>query len=254
MSLTSTVASWLPDAAFTRMISVAHRSFEPELSRVARAYPRGGTFIDVGTWYGPWTAWISKRATRVISFEPNPSVAAVLERTVRANVEVRRAAVSDRAGVAVLSLPPPGRGGEGKASLEGDVGGTDTVEVPTVRLDDLDVSDVRLVKIDVEGHELAALHGAGQLLETHHPVLVVELEERHGGIAPSVDFLADLGYSAQVLVGGHWIALDDFDLAAHQLDHEQTAAKGYLAMALRRSSHYVNNVVFTHPRSTWRVG
>ena len=63
----------------------------------------------------------------------------------------------------------------------------------------------------------------GHLLEAHHPLLVVELEERHGGIAPSVDFLRDLGYRAQILVDKRWVPLDGFDLVAHQAAHGATA-------------------------------
>jgi FkbM family methyltransferase len=256
MSAASTAASILPDSVFTRLIAYAHRRFEPELARVVSAFPRGGNALDVGAWYGPWTYWLSRRANHVTAFEPNPDVAAVLERTVAPNVEVIRAAASDRARTATLTLPVGGRGTEGRASLEGIADGDRTVDVVTVAIDDLDLADVSLVKVDVEGHELAALQGATGLLEAQHPVLVVEIEERHGGIAPTVDLLTGLGYRGQVLVDGHWLWLDEFDLAGHQRLHETTAtpAGGYLRIVARGPDRYINNVVFTHPASSWTVG
>jgi FkbM family methyltransferase len=258
MSLTSRAAIFLPDAAFVRMIAVAHQRFEPELAAVVGAYPLGGTAIDVGTWFGPWTRSLAKRATRVVSFEPNPDVADVLSRTLPSNVELIRSAASDRVGTATLCLPPGGRGTEGRASLEGVVGATRKVDVPTQPVDDvvdrLQLNDVRFMKVDVEGHEIAACRGAERLLTEQHPVLAVELEERHGGISPVVEFLAGLGYAGQVMVGEQWRSLGEFDLAAHQRAHATTATGSYLKTAFRRGERYINNVVFTHPQSTWSVG
>ena len=36
-----------------------------------------------------------------------------------------------------------------------------------------------LIKIDVEGHELSVLKGAAQYISTHHPTLIIEIEQRH---------------------------------------------------------------------------
>ncbi|MBM3675017.1 MAG: FkbM family methyltransferase [Actinobacteria bacterium] len=254
MSAISKVSGLLPDKVFVAAIARAHRRFEPELGRIVAAYPGGGTVLDVGAWYGPWTRWLAPKADRVIALEPNPDVAAVLERCVPANVVVRRAAASDHSGTAVLTLPEGGRGTEGRASLEGLDDSTRTVIVETVRLDDLDVDDVGMLKVDVEGHERVALAGGRALIEAHHPLLVVEIEERHGGIAPTVDLLAELGYSGKVLVDDRWSALSDFDLAAYQEEHlAATQGGSYLKIAARRGSRYVNNVVFTHPETPWDV-
>jgi FkbM family methyltransferase len=259
VTLASKVSGLLPDKAFVAAIARAHRRFEPELGRIVASYPGGGDVLDVGAWYGPWTYWLSRVADHVVAFEPNPDVADVLERCVRPNVRIVRAAASDAAGTAPLTLPPGGRGTEGRASLEGldDVGRT--VAVDTVRIDDLDlaalgISDLRMVKVDVEGHERAALAGAVGLLARTHPLLVVEIEERHGGIAPTVDLLADLGYSGKVLVDDRWVALAEFDLAAHQERHlAATQGGSYLQIVARRGERYVNNVVFTHPATPWDV-
>jgi FkbM family methyltransferase len=252
MSALSSVAGLLPDSLFVRAIAHAHRRFEPELGRVVAACPPHGAAIDVGAWYGPWTYWLSKRVTSVVSFEPNPKVADVLERTVASNVRVMRAAASGVVGTATLTLPSGGRGTEGRASLEGLPDSTTTVSVSTVRVDDLDVCDVVLVKVDVEGHEREALSGSENLISTWHPLLVVEIEERHGGIAPTVDLLASWGYHGRVLVDDRWTSIEEFDLPAHQAQYlAQQQSGSYLRTVAQRRSRYINNVVFTHPSTAW---
>jgi FkbM family methyltransferase len=250
----SSLARLLPDPLFVRAIAYAHRRFEPELGRVVASCPAHGTAIDVGAWYGPWTYWLSRRVARVVAFEPNPEVADVVDRTRRGNVRLERAAVSATAGSASLALPTGGRGTEGRASLEGVSGSTRSVDVPTVRLDDLEVDDVVLVKIDVEGHERDALLGSEKLIERWHPLLVVEIEERHGGVARTVDLLREWDYRGRVLVDGRWFSLDEFDLAAAQEQyHREQRSGGYLKMIVRSGPRYVNNVVFTHPATRWDV-
>lgn len=251
MAAQSRIAALLPDKVFVRLIARVHRRFEPELGRLFAMYPGGGTFLDVGAWYGPWTTWFGRKAAEVVAFEPNPEVAEVLANAVPSHVRVVRAAASAIAGRATLTLPEGGRGTEGRASLNPLVAGHRSVEVTTTRIDDLALSDVRLVKIDVEGHELEALQGATDLLTAQHPVLAIELEERHGGIAPTVDLLAGLGYRGLVLVGGRWVGIDEFDLVAHQATHAGNAQRGYLANAMKSKDPYINNVVFVHPSSSW---
>lgn len=50
-----------------------------------------------------------------------------------------------------------------------------TEDIALVSLDDVVAEDVHLLKIDTQGHELAVLQGAEQLL-THHYVHMIELE------------------------------------------------------------------------------
>lgn len=255
MNLKSQAARLLPDSLFVKSIAYTYRRFEAEMADVISAFPMGGVALDVGAWYGPWTYWLSRRAAHVNSFEPNPEVARVLEHAAAPNVTVRRMAVSDHVGTASLALPVGGKGTEGRASLEGLPESTRAVEVETCRLDDFGFEGVTLVKVDVEGHERAALAGAEELIAASHPLLVVELEERHGGIAPAVDLLAQWGYMARVKVDGVWTSLDQFDLAGHQEEYLATRGSASLiGMSMRGGSKYINNVLFTHPLTTWDVG
>lgn len=263
MSALSGVARRLPDSTFVGLIARTHRRFEPELARVVEAYRAGnhvakgkpgvGTFLDVGAWYGPWTYWLTPMVARVVAFEPNPQVADVLERVVAPHVRVMRAAASDAVGTASLSLPRGGRGTEGRASLSplADAGPSITAEL--TRIDDLGEPDVRLVKVDVEGHELAALRGTAKLLDEQYPVLVVELEHRHGDVDAVTQWLGSRDYRGFVLVRGRWTPLPEFNLAAHQAEFHNRANRSYLSAAFARGDRYINNVVFCHPAGRWGV-
>jgi FkbM family methyltransferase len=253
MNFVSTSAKLLPDSVFVRAIAYAQRRVEPEMTRIIASCPTKGTALDVGAWYGPWTYWLARRAESVVTFEPNPDVARVVEHTVAHNVKFIRAAASDTTGVATLALPPGGFGTEGRASLEGLEGSTRTLEVKTIRLDDLDLESVTFAKIDVEGHERAALVGAQGLIERCHPMLVIEIEQRHGGIAPAVELLEGWGYEGRVLIDNRWIPLGEFDLAAHQERYlAEYAPASYLGTMLRKE-RYINNVVFMHESTVWNV-
>lgn len=241
----SRFAKALPDPLFVRAIARVHPRVEPEIKHIFRALPRGGTFVDVGGWYGPWSLWMAKKADRVVVFEPNPGVADVLSNALPSNATLIRSAVSREDGHATLSVPAGGRGTEGRASL-GVVSDSDHAhEVDTVRLDGLQLPDVRLIKIDVEGHEQAVLEGAAELLKDQHPVLVIEIERRWGDPEHTIEWLSQLGYRGQVLVGKSWLDLDRFDLFAHQRDHADRIPTSYLSTALAPlDKRYINNVVF----------
>jgi FkbM family methyltransferase len=250
VTLASRAAGAVPDRAFTTAIAHAHRRFEPELRDVVSACDPDGVALDVGAWFGPWTHWLARRVEHVHAFEPNPDVATVLRSTVRRNVTVHQLAVSDAGGTASLSLSGKGLGAEGRSSLQGLPDATRHVEVPRAPLDSFDLERVRFVKIDVEGHELAALRGAHHMLERWHPVLLVELEARHGDTHAVVDLLTSMGYRGHFRVRGRWTALDEALLLEQQRRHEPSAMRSYLRQVLQ-PGEYPNNVLFVHPDSTW---
>lgn len=253
-SLVGRIAAVLPDRVFVEAIALVHPRVEPEIRRVVGACPPDCVAVDVGAWYGPWTRSMSRRAREVVAFEANPNVAAVLRKTAPANAVVHQVAISDQDGATVELGVSGGRGREGRSSVEPQLHvGAERIAVPTRRLDSYGLEDVRLIKVDVEGHELAVLQGARGVLERAHPVLVVELDVRHGNIAPVMQFMADLGYRASVLSHRGWV-----EARTEELEDRQQAAlsagrrDGYLASAVRGWDGYVNNVVFVHADSGWQ--
>ena len=240
----SVVARAVPQPALGVLLRAVYPRIEPELACLPDWAPRGGTALDVGVWYGPWTARLGRLADRVVSIEPNPDLARLL-RASFPDVQVIEAAASDQCGVARLWLPAGGRGAEGVASLEHP--SDRSVEVGRVTIDSLELTDVRFIKMDIEGHEAAALRGAEHTIRRDSPVLLLELETRHQRIADVVGLLAGWGYQGSVRPARSWVPLDSFDLAGHQQASLHVAERGMLGRLARPSGRYVNLVRFARP-------
>jgi FkbM family methyltransferase len=195
--------------------------------------PPGRPAVDVGAHRGLWSYWISRRASEVHAFEPNPDLYAYLARARMRAVRAYEVALSDAEGSAVLSIPEGGRPGRGTIV---DAVGTGVARVATQPLDAYALADVGFMKVDVEGHEEAVLRGAAHTLRTCHPNLLVEIEERHnpGALGRIPSALAELGYAhAYCVMEGQLQPLATFDVVSHQLEVVDDT-----------SPAYVNNFVF----------
>jgi FkbM family methyltransferase len=238
--LSSRFAAAMPPGLLGAAIRAVYPRVEPELARLASYAPRGGTAVDIGAWYGPWTRGLRRLADWVVAVEP----AADLARTVAAaypDVRVVQAAASDHVGTAALYLPHGGPG-VGTSSLEHGEGGA--VSVPRVTVDSLGLGDVRFMKVDVEGHELPALRGAEQTVRRDAPHLLVELEDRMQPIDPILSLLRGWGYRAYVMPRDRWLPLDDFDLVAHQRAAVGRVRHSFARRVVAPWPRYVNLVLF----------
>ncbi len=65
-AVSALVASAVPDRMVAALIRRVYPRVEPELARIAEFVPRGGTALDIGGWYGPWTRGLRKRADLVV--------------------------------------------------------------------------------------------------------------------------------------------------------------------------------------------
>jgi FkbM family methyltransferase len=238
--LSSRFAAALPARAVAVAVRAAYPRVEPELARLASYAPRGGTAVDVGAWYGPWTRGLRRIADRVVAVEPTAELAGCL-RAAYPDVRVIEAVASDHAGTAELFLPSGGPG-VGTSSVE--YGSGTPVTVARVTLDDLDLRDVRFVKLDVEGHELPALRGAERTVRRDRPLLLVELEERIQPVRPVLDLLAGWGYRPYVMPDDRWLPLDDFDLIGHQRGALARVGQSFARRVVRPRPRYVNMVLF----------
>jgi hypothetical protein len=138
--LSALVAGLLPERAVAAAIRAAYPRVEPELAVLDDYLPRGGTAVDVGAWYGPWTSRLVRRADRVVAIEPTPRLAAHLRRAFR-SVDVVEAVASDRDGTAILHVPGAGPV-VGTSSLDHDGEGSVALTVRSVTLDALDLTGV----------------------------------------------------------------------------------------------------------------
>ncbi|MGW1993979.1 FkbM family methyltransferase [Embleya sp. NPDC001921] len=246
MTLAARLAPRVSPRLVRTAVDVLYPRFEPELRRIADFVPRGGTAVDVGGWYGPWSRRLARRAESVVTVEPVPRLARLLDTGTPANVRVVAAAAGDRGtGTVALWLPPGDQGDRGVSSLVRRDIHDRALDVPCVRLDDLGLTGVTFVKIDVDGSESAVLRGALETVRRDRPALFIEVEARIGSPGPVLDFLAELDYQGWVLPGRSWLPLADFDLAGHQAETAHVAERGLLRRTLAPfSRRYVNSVLF----------
>jgi FkbM family methyltransferase len=243
MTLAARLAARLPERLLVSLINLAYRRFEPEIRRLDELCGYGGTMLDIGGWYGPWTRRLIHRAGRVVVVEPTP-LHRVLRRTLPPAVEVVAAAASDRCGQAEIWLPPSDQGMRGVSSLHRrDIHGT-SITVPLVTVDGLGLRDVTFIKIDVDGHEVPVLLGAAETIRRDRPRLLVEVEQRIQPVSDVIGLLESWGYRGWVRPGRHWVPVDTFPLAAHQARTGYVSERGLLARALWPFPRYLNTVLF----------
>jgi FkbM family methyltransferase len=242
---------WTPPLSFEETVRamvvparmyVAHelrrelRVGERELRLLPFLAPRDRVALDVGANKGVWSMALSRLVDEVHAFEPNPKMFRVLDRALGGRVHTHQIALSDRTGVAEFRVPKTRKGYSnqgGSLSTTKVAGPHGALEVPTRRLDDLDIRNVGFMKIDVEGFEAEVIRGATETIRRDRPILVVEMEEKHTRrpIEEMVGEVTALGYDCFVLRAGALTRFETVDLDAH---HRKPA----------RGKDYIFNFIF----------
>jgi FkbM family methyltransferase len=223
----------------------ARHRLERELPIVCDLIPDGGLAIDVGANNGAYTYALSKSGVRVEAFEPVPACVRNLEAFRSSNVRVHAVALSSRSGEQEMFVPrAPGVTHTALASFSKPDGTSEVFRVPVRRLDEYGFRSVSFIKIDVEGHELEVLNGASETISTSHPLLLIEIEQRHLTFPMEDVFraLSNLGYGGFFLFEGRMNPLKAFSYRRHQepsLDNVM-------------GDGYVNNFIFLHKQSPLR--
>jgi FkbM family methyltransferase len=144
--------------------------------------------FDVGANIGLTSMFMAgvDRSVKVTAFEVAPRTAGFLEENVRRNgfaeqICVERLAISDEVGFAdLVEIPSSASASYLKCGSEEHplAVGLSSTTVPTTTIDvfveQRMISRLDLLKIDVEGHESAALRGAGATLERLRPLVILE--------------------------------------------------------------------------------
>lgn len=173
---------------------------ESEMCGLRALVRPGSVCIDVGSAADLYTTVLSRLAGpagQVHSIEPLPFAHLLWARLLSArracNVRHHCLALGTEAGTAPMSVPV-GRYGlvTGRSYLVRQAGGPDSNaefadQVPVIvsvdRLDDFcareAIGRVDFVKVDVEGGELQVLEGGRDVIETHRPTMLIEIEARH---------------------------------------------------------------------------
>ena len=153
--------------------------YEPEeVALMKRLIRPGNQCLDVGAQTGFYTCLMASLvgpSGQVHAFEPMPTSFAMLSRNIAENdfqdgVSARQLACSDAAATIQASRVS-------NMYIAGDVAGTETVSMETVRVDDLIQGPIDVIKIDVEGHEPAAIRGMQKLIRASKPVIISECNE-----------------------------------------------------------------------------
>ena len=171
----------------------------------------GDTFLDVGANHGTYAVQLATSvgpSGRVVAFEPQPRLAAVIRRSFAENgyrqASVLEIGCGERSGTANFYIPS---GHSGPATLYVDYGQSRRarqVTVRTERLDDILAGEALpgrvAMKLDVEGAEVAALRGAARLLRDRRPFVLFEVNAdslRAAGqtLGDLVRVFRDAGYS-----------------------------------------------------------
>jgi FkbM family methyltransferase len=171
----------------------------------------GMTVFDVGANKGQMMllfATLVGPQGRVVSFEPAPAEFRALQRNVALNalaqVTTVQIAASDGTGemAFMYDAANPTQGKLRDVEPTYSLPGAAPVPVPTRPLDDFLDQGLRpdLIKIDVEGAGLRVLRGAGRILETIGPRILIELHGPEEQMAVR-DELLSRGYVAETLDG-----------------------------------------------------
>jgi FkbM family methyltransferase len=240
MSLLRSVAKAVLPPPVTIRLRAAFKQHEPERALLPALCDPARTGLDIGAALGAYTWPLSRLCACCIAFEPNPNQARYLARALGNKARVETVALSDHDGEVELVIPL--EHGNNQAGLATIAPGAwlDGVPVRRItvamrRLDSFDLAPAGFIKLDVEGHELAVLRGASQLLTRNRPNLLIELEERfgEGTIARVREFLTPLGYQGLYLEGKSLRSIATFNPSLHQ----QMAHWG-------TPGAYINNFIF----------
>jgi FkbM family methyltransferase len=190
-----------PDAS----LSFWNPHLKSDLFDLARQFVNpGDTIWDIGANVGLFAIAAAQKAGpngSVIAIEPDPWLAALLERTAdaqpstAASIQILQVAVSNQVGVETFFIAKRNRASSHLAAIpeHSQAGGTrETLQVQCITLDSLlnqipnQTPPPTLIKIDVEGSELDLLNGAHRLLSEVRPIIMCESQHRNRPSATTI--------------------------------------------------------------------
>jgi FkbM family methyltransferase len=197
----------------------------PDIHLLRIMADRSKIALDIGANAGDYAIDMVRHSKRVEAYEPVPELAQSIKEKLKAlNINVYPWALSDKTGTVTLRIPVI-RDGENPANASVEPGdkslglATRDVEVPSYRIDDLNLDPVGVIKMDAEGHEAAILDGATQLFERDQPNILMEADDtRHhaGCVVAARIFFAARGYTGFFMMGRQLVPIAEFDFSKHQ--------------------------------------
>lgn len=176
----------LGDGYWTKLLN-RHYVYEPEIAAfISHHVDKNAYFLDCGANIGYWSMLCRKTALGVVALEANPTTFRRLEENARLNeadITLVNAALwnSDGDELVIVEQPRHHAGAAVARDLPtGGAAGQTSSSVRSVTLRSLidrhcpDPSAAIVVKLDVEGAEIPALQGAGDLLRERNIVVAYE--------------------------------------------------------------------------------
>lgn len=202
---------------------------EKELLILQLFINKASIVIDVGANNGLYCHYFQHiiGAKEIHAFEPIPTLYLKLTKWFK-NIHFYPFAVSDKKSETLLRIPYINSiKYETRAKLDSLVEKDETdfkeIAIQTETLDCLflnKLTSLDFIKIDIEGHELKAVMGAEELINKHHPVLMIEIEERHhsSNLTSVIETIENLGYECCFFDYSlkKIVSFTEFDLQKHQ--------------------------------------
>ena len=228
--------------------SLSKSEFDAELLLLEFLLNKESVFFDIGTNKGEYAYYAEKliNPDHIYLFEPEKKLNYQLNALFK-NCRVFDIALSDSKGTHSFKIPIiNGVIDNCLSTLE--IGNkeeqeTESIiyEVKTDTLDDfIKEKNITpdLIKIDVEGHELAVLKGAESYINTHHPTLIIEIEQRHHknfDIETIFESFKNKGYNA------FYFSKQQGQLIPYENKTHLTNSKDFFG-----TLNYINNYIFIH--------
>ncbi len=169
---------------------------------------KSDVFYDIGANVGTYTCFAASKSPNgsVVAFEPEPDNATRLRENLSLNdlyAEVVEVALSNRTGTVNLELTGD-EPGEGEHTIVASGADSGSIEVPTMRGDDLiekrGLPAPTIIKIDVEGAEFMVLQGLAKTIEENCRLIYVEVHPNKmlsGSEDQVVSFLEKRGFEVE---------------------------------------------------------
>jgi FkbM family methyltransferase len=187
-----------------------HNVYEPEVCDfLAAILASGDIMVDVGANAGMISLFASKAVGakgHVFSFEPNPTVYALMTKLLAVNdclgnatpLSLAASNVFQKFSLHVSTIGSPTLGRSSVVHADPDSIEQVVLGVPLDSFEPM-LGAVRVIKIDVEGFEAEVIEGALRLLSCCHPILCVEIhglyfKEPAGLVERVFNLLEGLGY------------------------------------------------------------
>ena len=181
--------------------------YEPDLTEfIEKTIRPDDVMVDVGANIGTFSLLAASLGATCYAFEASPDNCSALRRNITLNqftsIHVYECALSDHRGETTFYLyeEPGMKNTCGQNALFRRGAGREMkVPLETLDLALKDVPRVDFIKSDVEGADFLVLRGAREILEKHHPTLVIEAAEElasnlGGSIAEILGILWEHGY------------------------------------------------------------